>query len=100
MGFRMERTINLGLRRLVWSCIAVGTLLRLALSFVSFGSNDALIWEYIAARVEQSGLIQAYRTETVINHPPIPVLWSRLSLALGGEPPEGAAAGTVPIAES
>jgi hypothetical protein len=54
MGFRMERTINLRLRRLVWSCIAIGTLLRLALSFVSFGSNDALIWEYIAARVEPS----------------------------------------------
>ncbi len=88
------------LRRFVWSCIAVGTLLRLGLAFISFGSNDALIWEHIAARVQQSGLIQAYRTETFLNHPPIPVLWARLSLALGGEPLEGAAAGTVPIAKS
>jgi Gpi18-like mannosyltransferase len=96
----MEHAMSPRLRRFVWSCIAVGTLLRLALSFISFGSNDALIWEHIAARVQQSGLIQAYRTETFINHPPIPVLWARLSLALGGEPLEGAAAGTVPIAKS
>jgi hypothetical protein len=37
----MEHAMSQRLRRFVWSCIVIGTLLRLALSFISFGSNDA-----------------------------------------------------------
>ncbi|HVT89548.1 MAG TPA: hypothetical protein VHD56_11895 [Tepidisphaeraceae bacterium] len=73
------------MRRFVISCILAGALLRLALSAVSAGTNDANIWMGIADHVSQVGVLEAYRTDPLMNHPPLAVLWARLSLAVGGD---------------
>lgn len=60
---------------------ALGLLARLILSAVSFGTNDAISWRWFAALTVCTGP-SAYGLEPVLNHPPIPVLWSILSLGI------------------
>ncbi len=72
-------------RLLVGWSILVGTILRLALSAISIGTNDASIWQHIATRVAEVGLLDAYRTEQLMNHPPLPVLWARWALAVSAD---------------
>jgi hypothetical protein len=71
------------LRSLTISCIVIAVLLRLGLSFISFGSNDARIWQLFAESVFYQGLMQSYRTIPSLNHPPLPVLWAAFSLWAG-----------------
>lgn len=65
---------------MVWVIIAVGTLIRLALASISRGSDDAILWEGFAKLVRDNGLLNAYRMESMLNHPPLPVLWARFAL--------------------
>jgi len=73
------------LKRFVFCCIAAGALLRLFLSVISQGTNDAVIWQDIATHVSQVGYLEAYRTDRLMNHPPLAVVWSCLSLWVGGD---------------
>jgi hypothetical protein len=72
------------LRRRVLLIALFGTILRLALAEISQGTNDALIWEHLARRVGEVGLLETYRTDALMNHPPLPVLWARLAWAITG----------------
>lgn len=67
---------------LVWSIIA-GTLLRLGIAAISFGANDAVLWQQFGASVAEVGLLESYRTQPLLNHPPLMVIWSRVALATG-----------------
>ena len=66
----------------------LGLLLRWGIAMRSVGSTDALIWEHFATSAARSGLPAAYLQEdgehgvTVLNHPPLPVLWAIASLRI------------------
>jgi hypothetical protein len=60
--------------------IVIAILLRLILAWISIGTNDANTWRRIGSETAQQGLINAYRTDSEINHPPISVVWSRFTL--------------------
>jgi len=63
-------------------------LLRCWIAVRSGGSTDALIWEYFGKSAEKIGLRAAYLYEdgthgvTVLNHPPLPVLWAIASVRI------------------
>jgi hypothetical protein len=62
--------------------ILAGLICRLALASVSYGSNDFFIWNQLAQKVISQGLMGAYQSEKMMNHPPLPVLWVRMGLEL------------------
>jgi hypothetical protein len=66
-------------RSVIW-VIAAGTLLRLVLAAISKGSDDAVLWEHFAWAVQLHGFFAAYRDESMLNHPPLMVLWAWISL--------------------
>lgn len=68
---------------LIFCFIVAGAALRLGLSAISLGTNDAVIWQKIASQIDTLGLIGAYRSQPLINHPPGPMIWSWLSLRAG-----------------
>lgn len=70
-------------RRFLIACVAVALGLRLTLSLISQGSNDAATWERFGHRVAEVGLLRAYQVEPDMNHPPLPLLWARLSILTG-----------------
>ena len=57
----------------------LGLGLRVALSAVSFGSYDAMLWSGFAAKIAEHGLLDVYATERHFNHPPIPGYWAALA---------------------
>ncbi|MGH7176281.1 MAG: hypothetical protein ACREJC_02770 [Tepidisphaeraceae bacterium] len=59
---------------------ALGILARVALAWISWGSNDADIWNGFAERIAQGGLLHLYAAEPEMNHPPIAGLWSLAAL--------------------
>lgn len=63
--------------------IIVGVILRIALAGISQGTNDAATWERFGNQIANHGLLKAYELETEMNHPPLPLLWSRLSVLAG-----------------
>lgn len=68
----------------VVGAIIVGTLVRLAIAWVSYGTNDMSTWGFIGNQVRWNGLLETYRTQTrQMNHPPIPVLWAALTTMAG-----------------
>lgn len=71
------------LRRYLGICVSCGCGIRLLISALSIGTNDAITWKAIAESVAQVGFFETYKSPAM-NHPPIPVLWSCLALALGG----------------
>jgi hypothetical protein len=73
------------LRRTLIVCVIVAALLRLGLSAISFGTNDAVTWQKFAVLVVHQGLLQTYRSEYLLNHPPLPVMWAWISFLIGGE---------------
>lgn len=64
--------------------IAMGIAARFALSFVSFGSNDAAAWRHFAEVISDKGLIHTYLTEQEFNHPPLPGYWAAAALDIAG----------------
>lgn len=63
--------------------IVGGFLLRIVIASISQGSNDADTWEKFGHLVAENGLLNAYRLNDSLNHPPLPVLWARLSILAG-----------------
>lgn len=51
-------------------------MLRVGLLCVSRGSNDALLWENLASQMTRIGLIETYRHQGAMNHPPLSGLWA------------------------
>ncbi len=62
----------------------IGGLARVAVALVSWGTTDAYTWYQFAVRIDAVGLIEAYRLETNLNHPPIPAYWSWAAYRLVG----------------
>ncbi|CAN5366365.1 hypothetical protein BH10PLA1_BH10PLA1_23000 [soil metagenome] len=56
--------------------VAIGLLIRLAISWVSWGSNDVITWAHFSELANRVGLMNAYKQDSGLNHPPIPVLWA------------------------
>jgi hypothetical protein len=72
-------------RTIVAAAIIAAILLRLVLAWISIGTNDARNWRRIATEVSEQGFLQAYRNDSEINHPPLAVLYARMTL-LGNSP--------------
>ncbi|MGH7178034.1 MAG: N-acetyltransferase [Tepidisphaeraceae bacterium] len=62
--------------------VAVGMVLRLALSAISYGTNDVSTWHDFARAIDAQGLPQAYRTIADLNHPPLAGWWSLAAMHL------------------
>lgn len=60
----------------VMAVVAVGLVVRLLVSGVSVGTNDAATFLRFAIQVDDGGLLAAYRHDPDLNHPPGPVLWT------------------------
>ncbi|MCA8921571.1 MAG: DUF2029 domain-containing protein [Planctomycetes bacterium] len=84
-GLARPQRISRGLLGL----LSAAFLLRLGLSCVSWGSNDARLWERFAELLDQHGLANLYRyqTQPPFNHPPLSAglgwLLGRASTATG-----------------
>ena len=68
-----------------WGLFAIGLLgyvLRLALWFVSDGSNDIRTWLMFARSIRGAGLEETYHTLPLFNHPPLMGWWSVAALAI------------------
>lgn len=64
--------------------VLLGTMLRLAIAGVSYGTNDMSTWGFIGNHVRWNGLLETYRQHTSqMNHPPLPVLWAALTTMSG-----------------
>jgi len=59
--------------------LLAGICLRVALSAISLGSDDAVIWQRFAEHISTHGLFDLYRTNQEFNHPPIPGYWAMLA---------------------
>jgi hypothetical protein len=70
----------------LWSLIVLGCLLRPILAYFSIGTNDALSWFEYQQKISDIGLFKFYLTEPLMNHPPLPALWSVLAGKLAGAP--------------
>ncbi|HYZ84739.1 MAG TPA: hypothetical protein VE621_10065 [Bryobacteraceae bacterium] len=69
-------------RRLALLACLIGAGVRTWLWWISYGSNDVTNWIGHAERVLQIGLVEAYRTHTTLNHPPIFAEYAALSWKL------------------
>ncbi|HEV2687495.1 MAG TPA: glycosyltransferase family 87 protein [Bryobacteraceae bacterium] len=69
-----------------WATIAIlGVTVRLALAAVSLGTNDAATFVRFAETIHEKGLLETYRTDPELNHPPIPAYWASIARQLGGD---------------
>jgi hypothetical protein len=66
----------------VLALVCLGYLVRLALAWLSRGSNDAALWEGYAWIASHAGLRVLYEKEPFFNHPPLMGEWASLSLSL------------------
>lgn len=64
------------------AAIAGAIVVRLVVVWVSAGSNDVVLWSRIADAVNDLGLIEAYRLQPELNHPPGPTLFMAWARAL------------------
>jgi hypothetical protein len=65
--------------------IIIGTIIRLGVAAISAGSNDSVIWHDFAVSVARFGVLESYRREWALNHPPLMVIWSYIALRLGSD---------------
>lgn len=71
-------------RRCCWLAIALGMAVRITLSAVSIGSNDAGTFLAFAEQIRRIGLLRIYAVNPLFNHPPLPALWAAaVSLVAG-----------------
>lgn len=85
-GCESEAGVHHGQRRdfhTILVILAVAFLARALLSYVSIGSNDAILWERFARQIDQIGILATYRADPWFNHPPVIayVQWLAFSLA-------------------
>jgi hypothetical protein len=60
----------------------LGIVARVALAVISWGTNDADTFAKFGYHVSTGGLIEAYRSDSDLNHPPIPALWCAMAWRL------------------
>lgn len=61
---------------MLWALILLGIAARLALAWVSWGTNDTATWQNFGRQVREFGLIDTYRLNKAFNHPPMPGYWA------------------------
>lgn len=64
----------MSVRRAFFLAIAVGALLRIVLTWTSLGTVDMLLWFRFAERIELHGILGAYTSTPLLNHPPFALL--------------------------
>ena len=57
--------------RTVLLILAVAFIARALISYLSIGSNDAILWEGYARQIDEIGILATYRAERWFNHPPV-----------------------------
>ncbi len=62
--------------------ILLGIILRLALSAISYGTNDVTAWKGFATAISAHGLGASYREIKLLNHPPLVAMFSVAALKL------------------
>src|SRR5689334_21702884 len=62
--------------------VPLGIAARLALSAISWGSNDTTTWFDFGDSIAHHGLLQIYATDGNYNHPPLPGVWAAVSYRL------------------
>jgi hypothetical protein len=62
--------------------VALGLLARLALSWISYGTNDVTTWQHFAESIRSDGLAESYRTISKLNHPPLAAWWAAAALGI------------------
>lgn len=60
----------------LWGLLVAGLLLRIAISWVSIGTNDLFTLQRFAEDITAQGLFRSYGTTPLMNHPPLPMLWA------------------------
>ena len=61
----------------IWiTLIVLGLSLRVAMMLLTIGTNDAMTWAQFGHFVNQWGLYTVVKTNSYLNHPPLPVYWS------------------------
>ena len=69
-----------------WATLAIlGVVARIALAAVSLGTNDAATFVRFAETIHAKGLLETYRTDSELNHPPIPANWASIARQLSGD---------------
>jgi Gpi18-like mannosyltransferase len=69
--------------RVTWKDVVVAAFfMRLTLSAISLGSDDAGIWHNFGAQIAWQGLFHLYRTEINFNHPPLPAYWAMIAFEI------------------
>jgi hypothetical protein len=63
-------------RRWIVGAMVLALALRVSLAAMSIGTNDARTWQMFGDLVSRVGVVEAYRAERELNHPPLPVLWA------------------------
>jgi len=80
-----ERLRRAELKRFLIGCITAGAIIRLIVSGISIGSRDASYWLGFAKSASDSGLLQAYRVDSMLNHPIPTLMWACAALKIGGK---------------
>jgi hypothetical protein len=72
---------------LLWGVpiVALALILRVALVYISWGSNDATIWEKLGWEIANVGLLKTYPIDRDFNHPPLPGCWAGIAYRLTHE---------------
>jgi hypothetical protein len=67
--------------------IVGGLLVRFFLAVVCWGTNDATTFARFGYLISRVGLLQAYHTDSQLNHPPIPAIWAEVAWRLTASSP-------------
>jgi Dolichyl-phosphate-mannose-protein mannosyltransferase len=72
-------------RKLLIGVVCAGMALRLLLACISDGSNDVAAFREYGTRVAAGGILYAYRTSFLLNHPPMMAWWAWIALEIGSD---------------
>jgi hypothetical protein len=61
------------------AAIAIALVIRLLISWFSYGTNDVATWQEFGNAIRANGLTDSYRNLPKLNHPPIPAYWAALA---------------------
>lgn len=68
--------------RLLLGVAAAGFVLRGVIALCSWGTTDTIGFLRFATAIRHHGLIDTYRRDAQLNHPPIPPYWARVALGV------------------
>jgi Glycosyltransferase family 87 len=71
-------------RRWLLLAIVLSFAVRLAIAGCSWGTSDTLSFLRFAGSIDRVGLLATYRTDSELNHPPIPAYWAYLAWLSSG----------------